>query len=682
MKKNHEYLFIFGLIVILFLIYSSTLHYDLIWDSRDLIERNILLKENLSFLKAFERGFFYDAAGIQNQDFYYRPVTTLVYMLESRIWSLNNCHLRLTNIFLFSLSILFLYFFLKHQAENRMFAEFTVVLFALYPLNLDNIVWVVGRGDLLFLLWGILTLYCFERFRQDRHKWFLFLSGFFYLMGIFSKESFLVFFFILVVYEWIREKRLTFLYHGVTLLVTLAFFVLKIKVVGIPNLPLVLPPNLLLIVKKILVVTGYYFKVLIFPFSFDKFALENDIFDWSYILLGALFILFLLVVFYKSKKDRVWLFPFSLMGLTLVVHVALAFTPMQPFRLSARYLMLGAIGFTWIMVKLIKFLARKYTILVLSLVALLFIPSIFLNSWVYQNEVSFWQSAHGSFPDNIFFTYSLANAHFEAKDYLEAEILLRKVVIKKLNRREKVSVFSLFANLDYIKAEYEQSWAWINRIRKLFLYPIEKFQVNLLASSILISRGNVLLAEWLLKETIEEFPEKRELYQKLFDMYLGLNLWKKAREIKTFLYDKYRLTVGEDLENLEKNFSSLSERDKMDFYILYQNYGQALNMLQKSYKREIDDTLTMVSLLYMMDKEKEAEMFLNRFILPQQQNYKILNTIGIFYLKKIIRPARACFYFRESLRINKKQPEIVSLLKYMEGRYQRLVQDNRIQTHD
>ena len=275
MKKKHEYLFMFGLIVILFLIYSHTLSYDLIWDSKDLVENNLLLKDNSSFLWAFERGFFYDAAGIKGQDFYYRPITTLVYMLESRIWGLTSQHLRLTNIFLFSLSVFFLYFFLKRQSENRWFPEFLVVLFALYPLHIDNIVWVVGRGDLLYLLWGILTLFCFERFRQNKNRWFLGLAGFFYLLGMFSKESFLIFFFILVIYEWIRDKKLTFFYHGVNLFISVTFFIIKLKVVGIPNLAVVFPSDLLMIGKKILVVLGYYFRVLIFPFSLTGCSLTT-----------------------------------------------------------------------------------------------------------------------------------------------------------------------------------------------------------------------------------------------------------------------------------------------------------------------------------------------------------------------------------------------------------------------
>jgi len=682
MKKKHEYLFIFGLIVVLFVIYSHTLHYDLIWDSKDLVERNILLKENSSFLSAFERGFFYDAAGIKSQDFYYRPVTMLVYILESRIWGLTSSHLRLTNIFLFSLLILSLYLFLKRLPENRLFPEFTVVLFALYPLNIDNIVWVVGRGDLLFLLWGILTLFCFEFYRRDKNKWFLLLSGFFYLLGIFSKESFLVFFFILIVYEWIRGKRLTFLYHGANLVMTLAFFIIKLKVVGIPNLSMVFPSDLLLIVKKILVVMGYYFKVLIFPFSFDKFALEKDIFSWSYILLGFGFILFLMAVLYKSIKDRILLLPLSFMVLSLALHVGLSFTLMQPFKLSARYLMLGAIGFTWIVVKLVGFLARKYQFLALSLIALLLVPSIFLNSRAYKNEIHFWQRAKGSFPGNVFFTYSLANAHFKAKNHLEAEALLRKVVEKKLNRREKVTIFTLSASIEYVKAEYGKSWAWINRTKQLFLYPIEKFEVNLVASSILISRGDVVLAETLLKKTIREFPEKRELYQKLYDMYLGLNLWKKALEMEHLLNEKFQLTVSVDSVGLEKKFDSLPERDKIDFYIKYQNYGQALNVLHGIYDEGIEDTLTMVFLLYMIDQEKKAEMFLNRFLLPHQKNYKIINTAGLFYFKKIIRPVKACFYFRESLRINQDQPEIVSLLKFFEERYTELLKDTHIKSND
>ena len=115
-------------------------------------------------------------------------------MIENRLWGLEPSTLRLTNLLIYFFGLAFLFLFLKRQKAYPYFPEIVTLLFALYPLNMDNIVWIVGRGDLLMLLWAALCFLFLDLSLKRRRTLYLVLSSASFLLGIFSKETFVVLF--------------------------------------------------------------------------------------------------------------------------------------------------------------------------------------------------------------------------------------------------------------------------------------------------------------------------------------------------------------------------------------------------------------------------------------------------------------------------------------------------------
>ena len=191
--KNKSIILIIVLIITLSALYWKTLNYEFIWDSKIYFKQNILFTENNPLGSAFKLGYFHSSLGKTNIEDYYRPLLTTSFIIENKLWGIKNSTLRLMNVLIYILGLIFLYFFLKLQSEKKHFPEITTLLFALYPLNVDNIVWIVGRGDLLLLLWGSLTFLFLGLFIKKGKYYYLIASSFFYLLGIFSKEAFLFF---------------------------------------------------------------------------------------------------------------------------------------------------------------------------------------------------------------------------------------------------------------------------------------------------------------------------------------------------------------------------------------------------------------------------------------------------------------------------------------------------------
>jgi hypothetical protein len=149
-KETSFFLFLF---IILFLLYFKTFNFDFIWDSKIQISNNIFLNKDVSLLKTFEYGYWNSAGFDKGANDYYRPLTILSFALNKKFLGGSPLSYRIVNLIIFYLSLILLFFLIKEYKKEKYFAEIVVLLFALYPLHIDNIVWVVGRCDLLMLLW-------------------------------------------------------------------------------------------------------------------------------------------------------------------------------------------------------------------------------------------------------------------------------------------------------------------------------------------------------------------------------------------------------------------------------------------------------------------------------------------------------------------------------------------------
>src|SRR4030042_3549487 len=161
---KRDWLYVAILAVILFGVYWKTFNYDFVWDDEIFFKHNLLFIEDQPLTSALKYSYFSEQLGVQGQDHYYRPLLTFSFLLENKLWGIKNITLRFTNLLIFFLSLIFLFAFLKVHSDKAYLPEITTLFFALYPLNSENIVWIVGRGDLFLLLWGSLTFLFFALF--------------------------------------------------------------------------------------------------------------------------------------------------------------------------------------------------------------------------------------------------------------------------------------------------------------------------------------------------------------------------------------------------------------------------------------------------------------------------------------------------------------------------------------
>lgn len=171
------------LILLVIVAYANSLSNSFAWDEIDLIVNNP--KIDLSFKEmpsVFTTPLWKTAGLVKTGYVYYRPVVSLLFILNYKLWGLNPTCFHLTNILLHLISVIVLYRVGLLLFNNDTFISLIgASIFAVHPVNNEP----VGRaasGEIIFGFFIIFTIYLFLR-----EKKYLSFSTFFF--ALLSKET-------------------------------------------------------------------------------------------------------------------------------------------------------------------------------------------------------------------------------------------------------------------------------------------------------------------------------------------------------------------------------------------------------------------------------------------------------------------------------------------------------------
>ena len=670
MLKHKETVFIVFLAVIVFGIFSQTLKYELVWDDAEYLQNDAPFFAGHAAWESFRLGFFVEGGEALASSYYYRPVVIASFMLERSLWGLKPWSMRLVNVILFALALVALYRFLLRQSEKPYFAEIATLLFALNPLNVDNIVWIVGRCDLLLLLWGALAFLALARYadRPKASRWILSTAAF--ALGVFSKESFVFFLPALLVYEFVRRKRLTAAYHLGNLGVAAAFFLLKNGVLGIGSPALHFLPGLGKNVPKILASAGYYARSIFLPVAADRFLPDAELATPEYFYLGIGLALFLTILIVFSFRNKSLALPTALMAGFVAGALGLAFARFISYPLYARYMMIPALGATWLIVHALGRLKEWLRFVAAFAILLLFIPSVVLRALDYRTNLEFFQKAESDFPEEGYLSYQVAAAYHAKTDYLNTELALQRAMRRPLDIKIVASARLLMAQVEFNRADYPKSRRWVESLGDL---PPEafnrflRFQAVHQTALVALSEGDATEAEGLFRVNIDKYPERWNSYRELAHLYLGREEWDKAEEVEKMMKDRFGKIVDLEAARVREEFRTLSEAEKADFYSRHRNYARAIEILRGLPSPAPEEEIGLVRLLFRAGREFEARETIDRIAKNRPGNVKAWNAVGMLYLREFLRVEDALACFRESLRSDRNQPEVAGLAVQLSG---------------
>ncbi len=165
--------------------YVRVLGADFVWDDRRLIEKAPEVQKLQPLATYFAHGFWQaQSAAFDPGRVYYRPLTTLSFALDQRLYEGNASGFHLTNVLLHLLVVVLLYRLSCRYGARPGIALLGVALWAVQPRLTEDVAWISGRTDVLATLFVLAAL--LARFRPGLSGRVL--SGVCLLLGLFCKE--------------------------------------------------------------------------------------------------------------------------------------------------------------------------------------------------------------------------------------------------------------------------------------------------------------------------------------------------------------------------------------------------------------------------------------------------------------------------------------------------------------
>jgi tetratricopeptide (TPR) repeat protein len=549
-------------------------------------------------------------------------------------------------------------------------------------LNSENIVWVVGRGDLFLLLWGSLTFLLFELFLKRGKPVLLAASSVFFLLGVFSKETFILFLPLLLLYERIRRQKISWPYHLANGTAILLFFFIKNVILGVKNIKLVYLPNSAENLRAALGTLGYYFRTMVFPLRYDMFLPVTDMSRPFFLVFGSLAAAFLVLLIFWAKKEKDLALPAAIFGLFLLGHVPLIYANIVPYQIYSRYMMVAGLGLIWLLAYLLMRLKERPRFAAVFLILLLFIPSIVLNSGAYKNSSIFWHRAKKSSPRDAYVLFQAAKTAIEHKDYLSAELDLNRSLGMTMKRETAILVSMLYADIEMMRADYPGVLRWMASIEGfntspgVKVAPFVRYQINAKKARVFVSQGDIRVAEELLVENIDNYSTVKEAYSDLYSLYVSHALWPEAAKLERKMKSIFpTYFAGIDTAKMEQEFETLPFEKKMTFYIQNRNFAAAIALVRTLPSLDLDHQFLLARLFFYEGKGEEGNQIIQEILNQNPGNYEVLNKVAFFYLYNLIRVKTALGYLEQSLALNPSQPDIAVLISRLKQEYLEKIKD-------
>lgn len=139
----------------------------------------------------------------------YRPMQTVSFIIDSQFSDGKAWMYHMTNTILFVLIILLLFYLLKQFKASHEIAFVLTLFFAVHPLLPSAICWIPARGDLLLLVFSLLSFFSLMKYLATSKFIFLVSNVTAFLFSVFSKETGLALPLIFLLYIYIQgEKQL------------------------------------------------------------------------------------------------------------------------------------------------------------------------------------------------------------------------------------------------------------------------------------------------------------------------------------------------------------------------------------------------------------------------------------------------------------------------------------------
>lgn len=149
--------------------YSNALEGPFLWDDRPLILEKSEVKSVSAALAGF-RSSFWNAANSNRMRGYYRPLTTLSYAVDRRVWGEEPAGFHATNVAIHLINVVLVFALARRAGARLPAAALASALWGTAPRLTESVTWISGRTDSLAACFVLAALLVWDGARVSR-RW-------------------------------------------------------------------------------------------------------------------------------------------------------------------------------------------------------------------------------------------------------------------------------------------------------------------------------------------------------------------------------------------------------------------------------------------------------------------------------------------------------------------------------
>ena len=181
--------------------YFPALAGGFVWDDRILIKATPL--HTWSGLAQI----WFTPRALERYEGHYWPLLYTTFWLEHKLWGLAPLGYHLVNLLLHTGVVLLLWRLLRRLGVPG--AWFAAAVFAVHPLHVESVAWIIGRKDILATVFYLAAVLAYIRFAEMRRWGDYLLAMALFVLGLLSKSITVTLPVALLLWHWWRHGRVT-----------------------------------------------------------------------------------------------------------------------------------------------------------------------------------------------------------------------------------------------------------------------------------------------------------------------------------------------------------------------------------------------------------------------------------------------------------------------------------------
>jgi len=408
-------------ILIGLLVYGLSLFNGFVWDDEEQIVNNVFVHSVKNIPLLFQSSTFNTGGAGVSAGTYYRPLMMTFFSFVYQLFGPNPFFFHLFQLFFHILTAILVYLMFKHFFKE-MTAFFIALIFLVHPAGVESVAYISAVQDIFYVLFGILAFYIVIKNRAKFEFKNIFLINTLLFLSLLSKETAILFFIIIFIYQLIFDRKfifenLIFFMMTVGIYALLRFALAGVFFTPYHNAPIV-QLSLWQRIMMIPAIFFYYFKLFFYPL--DLAVMQHWVIrtlDFR-MLLGSLSAGILALLLWKKRFNRNFIFFFLWFIITIFPYLQIFPLDMT---VAERWFYLPVVGLLGMMGAVWSKSGNKLVIMGVIIIAIFSIRSFF-RTMDWKNGLTLYgrdiKTSKGAFDLENNYGVEL----FRAGDYQEAKV--------------------------------------------------------------------------------------------------------------------------------------------------------------------------------------------------------------------------------------------------------------------